>query len=400
MSDLYETPNHSSVRRRKVENGRLMVVFILGLAFALGLGMAVSHPLSASAQGGTLVRCEPVTPSSSNPTLDVDLYVENVASLYGADIRLSFDTATAQVVDADPNAAGVQIRALNTFLSPDFLLRREANNISGTIWYAATQVNPTLPVTGSGSLARVTFQRVTFGSFTLHFTSKELARRDGTIIPATTQDCTVSFIQGPTIDVQVAPSTLPANSGATAAITATIKDALGNPLSGVVLSGSLDPSTLGTVSGLGATNASGQALGTWTAGSTPGAGALHVTDGSVTGTAVVALDNPIPTISSLNPVTVTAGSPPFILTVTGANWVGNSTVHWNGSARTTVRTDDTHLQAAILDTDIVTTGTFMITVVNPPPGGGTSNALQFTVRGPNSAPDQFFIFLPIVVRNR
>ena len=393
MSDLHETPSPGLARCGTVDSKRLWAVLALGLAFVLGLGLALIP--KAQATGATLVRCEPVTPTGSNATLDVDLYVENVASLYGADVRLSFDPAAAQVVDAVPSTPGVQIQPLNSFLRPDFLVRREANNISGTIWYAATQVNPTLPVTGSGSLARVTFQRVTYGSFQLHFTSQELARRDGTLIPATAQDCTVSFIHGPTIDVQVAPSTLPANTGATAAITATIKDALGNPLSGVVLSGSVDPSTLGTVSGLGATNASGQALGTWTAGSVPGAGELHVTDGSVTGTAVVALNNPIPTISSLNPVSAIAGSPPFVLTVTGANLVGSSTVHWNGSARATVRADDTHLQAVILDTDVITQGTFMVTVVNPAPGGGTSNMLPFTVYSP-----RHWIYLPIIVRNR
>ena len=371
---------------------RLLVMSVISLLSILFVAAALYLP-GASAQGGTLVRCEPVAPSSSASTLDVDLYVENVAGLYGADVRLMFDAAMAQVVDADPNLPGVQIQPLNSFLSPDFVVKKEANNISGTLWYVATQLNPRVPVTGSGSLARVTFQRSNYGSFPLHFTYQQLARRDGTIIPATAQDCTVSFIHGPTIDVQVAPSTLPANTGATAAITATIKDALGDPLSGVALSGSLDPSTLGTVSGLSATNASGQALGTWTAGSAPGAGELHVTNGSVTGTAVVALNNPIPTISSLNPVSAIAGSPPFMLTVTGANLVGSSTVYWNGSARATVRADDTHLQAVIQDTDVITQGTFMVTVVNPAPGGGTSNMLPFTVKAPG-----YWIYLPLITR--
>ena len=69
-----------------------------------------------------------------------------------------------------------------------------------------------------------------------------------------------------TISVQVNPATQIANSGQAADITATVTDLYGNPVSGVSLSGSTLPSTLGTVSALGATNASGQAFGTWTAG--------------------------------------------------------------------------------------------------------------------------------------
>ena len=43
----------------------------------------------------------------------VNLYVENVQNLYGADIRISFDPAILEVVDADPSVAGVQVQPLS-----------------------------------------------------------------------------------------------------------------------------------------------------------------------------------------------------------------------------------------------------------------------------------------------
>ena len=54
-------------------------------------------------------------------------------------------------------------------------MRKVADNISGTIWYAATQVNPTLPVTGSGSLAWVTLLPQATGTFSMPFTYQKLA---------------------------------------------------------------------------------------------------------------------------------------------------------------------------------------------------------------------------------
>ncbi len=60
-----------------------------------------------------------------------------------------------------------------------------------------------------------------------------------------------------------------------------------------------------------------------------------------------------------------------------------SVVQWNGSARTTSSVSATQLTAAIGPTDIATVGTVPVTVFNPTPGGGTSNAQTFTI---SSAP--------------
>jgi hypothetical protein len=106
-----------------------------------------------------------------------------------------------------------------------------------------------------------------------------------------------------TITVQVHPPNLIANSAATAAITATVDDRFYNPVPGVALTGTV-PITLGTVSGLGAANANGQAFGTWTAGTTVGSGLLRVGNGAITGTANIAL-----LLSSPQTVTVEVISP-------------------------------------------------------------------------------------------
>ena len=92
-----------------------------------------------------------------------------------------------------------------------------------------------------------------------------------------------------TITVSVNPPNLIANSSATATITATAEDRYHNRVPTIPLTGTTVPGTLGTVSGLGATNADGQAFGTWHAGSTVGSGLLSVGNGAVTDTATVSL---------------------------------------------------------------------------------------------------------------
>ena len=93
--------------------------------------------------------------------------------------------------------------------------------------------------------------------------------------------------------------------------------------------------------------------------------------------------NPVPSVSNLVPNSVSAGSPAFTLTVNGTNFVSGSVVQWNGSARTTTFVNATQLHAAISAADVNAAGTAQVAVFNPAPGGGTSNALTFTITNAN-----------------
>jgi photosystem II stability/assembly factor-like uncharacterized protein len=97
------------------------------------------------------------------------------------------------------------------------------------------------------------------------------------------------------------------------------------------------------------------------------------------------VDNPVPSTSSLSPMSATAGGAAFTLTVNGTNFVNGTTVLWNHSSRTTTFVSATKVTAAILTTDIATAGTVSITVSNPAPGGGASNAQTFTINNPAPA---------------
>jgi hypothetical protein len=93
--------------------------------------------------------------------------------------------------------------------------------------------------------------------------------------------------------------------------------------------------------------------------------------------------NLAPRLANVSPVSATAGGPAFTLTVNGANFVNGAKVRWNGADRETTFVSATDLKAAIQAADIATPGVASITVFNPAPGGGASNALPFTINPSN-----------------
>jgi trimeric autotransporter adhesin len=104
-----------------------------------------------------------------------------------------------------------------------------------------------------------------------------------------------------------------------------------------------------------------------------------LTIGTQTFTVTQSGENPLPTLNSLNPASASGGGSAFTLTVTGTGFVTGATVRWNGANRTTTFVSNTQMTAQIPASDLMTLGPATITVFNPAPGGGTSNALNFNV---------------------
>lgn len=84
--------------------------------------------------------------------------------------------------------------------------------------------------------------------------------------------------------------------------------------------------------------------------------------------------NPVPLINEpLVPAAVAPGGAAFTLSVNGTGFVSRSVVNWNGSARTTTFVSNSKLTTSISASDIANAGTASVTVINPAPGGGSSN---------------------------
>lgn len=178
------------------------------------------------------------------------------------------------------------------------------------------------------------------------------------------------------------------NAGSAFTIKVTARDANNNTcdIGANAFTGAVDITSNGTLTAGSGTTASFVAgiLSSHSVTLSPGISSATITatktSGSETGTSnAFDLNNPAPTISSISPTSVCAGSGDFTLTVNGTNFNSSSVVKIAGTSRTTTLVDATQLTAAILAADVASAGTKAITVFNPTPGGGTSGSINLNV---------------------
>ena len=90
--------------------------------------------------------------------------------------------------------------------------------------------------------------------------------------------------------------------------------------------------------------------------------------------------NPVPFLNQpLVPTAVAPGSGAFTLTVNGTGFVSGSVVNWNGNPLPTMFVSNSQLTAQVSAVNVAAQGTSWVTVVNPSPGGGSSQPLYFGV---------------------
>ncbi len=99
----------------------------------------------------------------------------------------------------------------------------------------------------------------------------------------------------------------------------------------------------------------------------------------------VTVNNPSPSVTSINPTTKTAGDATFDLTVNGSGFVPTSVVWFKGAAHATTYNSAAQLTASIPVSDLLLAGSFPVTVVNPGPGGGTSPEIVNLLINPGPA---------------
>ncbi|HEU4452392.1 MAG TPA: IPT/TIG domain-containing protein, partial [Longimicrobium sp.] len=104
--------------------------------------------------------------------------------------------------------------------------------------------------------------------------------------------------------------------------------------------------------------------------------------GGLSNAAVLELRAPVPVIASLAAAQVPMGTSSFELRVNGTGFASNAEVRFHGAARPTRQVSPTQLEATLNVGDLQAAGSFEITVANPAPGGGVSNAVAFVVANP------------------
>jgi WD40-like Beta Propeller Repeat len=129
-----------------------------------------------------------------------------------------------------------------------------------------------------------------------------------------------------------------------------------------------DVTTAGTVQIVVTNPATGQAP------SAPGGGASSPIS--------LIVKNPVPTVTSLSPANFSAGTTAStIVTIAGANMVPSSEVQIDGAspAAGTTFTSSTQITTTLDPGSFASAGVHTLQVVNPGPGGGTSNVVTFAV---------------------
>ena len=152
-----------------------------GLAWALCLSALVAISVGAARDDGALVRIEPAAGAYAvGETFAVEVRIEDVAELYGADVRVAFDPSRLEVVEPE-------VTLETDLLSPPWLvLFNEVDNEAGTIVYVTTLLNPNPPISGSGALFSFHFRTLAAGSTRATITAQTLTDIDGELITAAT----------------------------------------------------------------------------------------------------------------------------------------------------------------------------------------------------------------------
>lgn len=136
------------------------------------------NSVPVASQGATRVAVIPeVGNYQVGELIDVEVWVEEVIDLYGADIQISFDKDYLEVIES-------QLVPSNDLLYPDSVLFNVVDNEAGELWYVVTQLGPREPVSGSGVLFSFTFRTLQAGQGTADILEQTLANHHGELIPA------------------------------------------------------------------------------------------------------------------------------------------------------------------------------------------------------------------------
>ncbi|MEX2284962.1 MAG: Ig-like domain-containing protein [Gemmatimonadota bacterium] len=185
-----------------------------------------------------------------------------------------------------------------------------------------------------------------------------------------------SYAVAPVANVQITPATLQLAVGDSSQMTVTVRDASGNVLTGRTIRWKptnyfrlrVDPYT-GSVTALDG--------GFW--------GVIATAEG-VVDTAEVTVLHPIPILTGMTPSSVQPGSGEFDLVLTGSRFDVGARLLWNSTELPLIFPADDQARARIPKQYVALAGTAQITMVNPTPGGGVSNALTFRIGSGTNPP--------------
>jgi hypothetical protein len=182
---------------------------------------------------------------------------------------------------------------------------------------------------------------------------------------------------GPNISASVSPTGLSIRLGQTQQFTATVTGSSNQTVTWFVNSISGGNSTVGAISASGMY----QAPAALPSPASVTVSAVTAADPSVQATSTVSLQNPVPSLASVNPASFDTGA--FSLTITGSGFVSGAQVLFSGTPLATTFVSATQL---IASGTASSAGTFGVAVTNPNPGASTSGAINVVVSNSGTPP--------------
>ncbi len=289
-------------------------------------------------------------------------------------------------------------RPISVSLSPP---SPQAIDQNQTVVVAATVTNDTTSkgvswvLTGPGSLSSSTGLSVTYSSPTPNLTNAQQVTVTATSAADPTKSASLQITVNPYLQIPfqtLASGSVGASYSQMIALTGGTPPFQWSVYNGPIITGyevggavpdglQMNPTT-GAVSG---TPTGG---GTWyfEATVTDATGATAV-DGflSIQINPTAAPGNPVPFLNQpLVPTAVSPGASEFTLAVSGTGFVSNATIDFNHAPLSTTFVDSRHLTAPVPATNVADVGTAAIIVVNPSPGGGSSNVVYFQIAAPEA----------------
>ena len=199
-------------REQKRLSQAMRMSFLSKAAFWLCISLLFQASLPAapvSAQTNTSVSVQPVSSLMYSSCADVyRIMVNNVTNLYAFDVIINFDPAILQVLDMNSSVDGIQVRQ-GSFLENGYMILNKVDNTTGTVRFAATQVNPQTPKSGSGVLLEILFTGMAQGISPITIVNPQLAISDGTLAPVNIIDGSLqvnAYSAGDVCPVTVTPT--------------------------------------------------------------------------------------------------------------------------------------------------------------------------------------------------